>query len=90
MRLTKREAHKAKAELMELLKKNPFGLRTSPMQGTRKFHGARTLSLRQIARLLREIPGVEHDYEGYGYMAASWWRLTPEQKIAATGREAAA
>lgn len=79
MRLTKNEAGRAKAELLELLKQKPFGLRTSQMQNTRKFHGARTLSLRQIARLLREIPGVKHRYEGHGYMAASRWRLEPQE-----------
>jgi hypothetical protein len=75
MRLTKRDRIRATEELLSLLAANPLGMTTSQLAGTPKFHGLHTLSHRQISKLLRGSDKVEHSYNGYGYMAASHWRL---------------
>ncbi len=58
MRLTKKQEVRATNELLTLLAKDRqnggSGLRTSHMRGTAAFHGSYTLSLTQIARLLRK------------------------------------
>jgi hypothetical protein len=75
MRLSKKQAVIATQELLSILAQHPDGMRTSQLSGTPKFHGARTLSNRQITRLLSACEEVEHSYDGLGYMAASWWKL---------------
>ena len=74
-RMTKRDEHLATQEMLERLRSFPAGLRTSQLIGTRRFHGERTLTAKQVARLLRASGEADHSYEGAGYMAASWWKL---------------
>jgi hypothetical protein len=71
IRLSKGDEEVAKGILRSALWKNPEGMRTSQLADALQWR----ISLRVIARLLREIPGIEHSYEGTGYMAASWWKL---------------
>ena len=75
MRLNPIEAAKAKAELVEILRSFPAGLRTSQLMGTPRFHGMRTLSLRQVRKLLEEIPGLAKSYHGAGARTWCEWRL---------------
>jgi hypothetical protein len=75
MRLTKRQAEIATQELLEILRHNPQGKSTSDLSGTPKFHGGRTLSNRQIIRLLRKTGQVSESVDGHGMYTRSWWRL---------------
>lgn len=77
----RRTIEQAKQDLIELLVENPQGLRTSQLIGTKNFHGCRTLSPRQVHRLLRSMPEVEHSYDGCGCRAPSWWRLRTDGSI---------
>lgn len=60
MRLTKAQEQRATAELVEMLTANPAGLATSDMVGTKSFHGERSLSAKQVARLLRAANTKEY------------------------------
>ena len=94
MRLNKHLAQVATVELLEILRKNPAGLRTSQLTWTWKFHGYRTLTARQVTRLLWNSGVVNHRYEGTGYMVASRWTLSSEAQhnhnlsVAEQGRSA--
>jgi hypothetical protein len=74
MRLTKEMAQQAKNELLEILAQHP-GQTTSELSGTPQFHGARTLTNRQIIRLLRSTGKVVEFVVGYGMRTATGWRL---------------
>ena len=74
MKLTAKDTKNATAELMMLVRNNP-GVRTSELQGTRAFHGARTLSTSQIIRLLREA-GLWPRTCGGGRRTWYEWRLS--------------
>lgn len=80
MRLTKKQEVRATGELLIMLatdKQNGgFGLRTSEMQGTHAFHGSNTLSLRQIARLLRKSGMAKAEFCGSGPYTYNQWTLT--------------
>jgi len=81
MRLNKHTTRIATEELLGLLRQYPQGLTTSQLIGTPRFHGMRTLTARQVARLLRATSVVHHCYDGAGYMAASRWTCgEPEQR----------
>jgi hypothetical protein len=75
MRLTKEMAEQAKNELLEILAQHPWGQTTSELSGTPQFHGASTLSNRQIIRLLRSTGKVVEFVVGYGMRTATGWRL---------------
>jgi hypothetical protein len=66
---------KATAELLAILAINPGGVRTSELIGTPQFHGGRTLSNRQIIRLLRESGKVTESTGGQGRRTYSSWKL---------------
>jgi len=48
---------------------------TRDLSGTPMFHGSRTLSNRQICRLLRESGKVQMEYGGQGKFTYCIWRL---------------
>ena len=75
MRLTKQQEYAATQELLAILTKNPSGRTTSELCGTPRFHGAATLSHRQIARLLRATGRVEESPYGSGCKAPTLWKL---------------
>jgi hypothetical protein len=79
--LTKRDAQIATEELLWLLSLSPRGQTTRELIGTPRFHGHRTLTARQVARLLRASGFIEHCYDGYGCKAPSRWTLKAEEKI---------
>lgn len=70
--------YQATAELLSILEQTPLGLTTSELSGTPRFHGHRTLSNRQIIRLLRESGKVVESTVGHGMRTASLWRIKPE------------
>jgi hypothetical protein len=76
MRLTRDQEVRATKELLVMLvkdKKNGgHGLRTSEMQGTPAFHGNSTLSLRQIARLLRKAGATDELCGSCSYTYNQW------------------
>ena len=80
MRLTREQEILATYELLAILAKDKQsggnGLRTSEMQGTRAFHGMNTLSLRQIARLLRKAGKATAGLCGSGPYTYNQWTLT--------------
>ncbi len=84
MRLDQNIAKHATAELLSILASKPMGAPTRELIGTPRFHGERTLSSRQIHRLLSNCEQVDHDYEGTGYMASSWWKLRTPAEIPQT------
>jgi hypothetical protein len=55
-----------------------MGLRTSEIQGTLAFHGSNTLSLRQIARLLRKSGKAKAKFCGSGSYTYNLWTLPEE------------
>ena len=65
---------KATEELLNILAVNG-PTRTKYLRGTRMFHGGRTLSNRQICRLLRESGKAEMEYGGQGKFTYGIWRL---------------
>jgi len=73
MRLTQNDKRIATEELLGILRMNPLGWTTSELVGTPRFHGHRTLTARQVARLLRATGVVHHCYDGAGCRAASRW-----------------
>lgn len=75
MRLTKHDEQVATAELLERLRLSPQELTTTGLIGSPRFHGVRTLSRRQVARLLRASDAVKHRYVGSGCRWASRWTL---------------
>jgi hypothetical protein len=66
MRMSKEQEIQATNELLAMLANDRHqrgqGLRTSEMCGTPAFHGGRTLSLSQIARLLRKSGKAARQY----------------------------
>ena len=91
MRLTKEQEVRATNELLAMLANDMhhggLGLRTSEMQGTRAFHGSNTLSLRQIARLLRKSGKAKAKFCGSGSYTYNLWSLTEEVWKACNSRE---
>jgi hypothetical protein len=77
MRLTKKLKEDAIAELLEILRSRPFGLPTSKLSGTPRFHGERTLSNRQIIRLLNASGRAQSHVAGYGSRTYYIWTLKP-------------
>ena len=75
MKLTKYLARMATEELIQRLRTEPQRLTTRELIGTPQFHGMRTLSPRQIAKLLRASGGVNHRYVGCGCRWASLWTI---------------
>lgn len=75
MRLNKATAKVATAELLEMLKQTPAGMTTTELIGTPKFHGSRTLTPRQITRLLRVCEQVTGEPVGSGYMTPILWQV---------------
>ena len=82
MRLTRKQEVRATNELLAMLANDKqsggFGLRTSEMQGTPAFHGSNTLSLRQIARLLRKSGKVQAECCGSGPYRYNQWTLSEQ------------
>lgn len=76
IRLVGKLREEATAELLEVLAHNPLGLSTSELCGTQKFHGVRTLSNRQIIRLLRESGAAVEYKGGQGARTFSYWKRT--------------
>jgi hypothetical protein len=81
MRLTKNLARAATSELLEVLRKNPAGLRTSELCGASRFRGKRRLRNRQIVRLLKESGKVTPFIGDQGNRIYYLWRL--KQEVAA-------
>jgi hypothetical protein len=83
MRLTREQEVRATNELLAMLAKDKqsggYGLRTSEMQGTRAFHGTNTLSLSQIARLLRKAGKATAELCGSGSYTYNQWTLTDKE-----------
>ena len=76
MRIYKQHTRQAATdELLEILAKHPEGLRTSELSGTPKFHGGRTLSNRQIIRLLRDSARAKETVGGSGMRTYYVWQL---------------
>jgi len=75
MRLNKNQAEYAARELIEILKIFPNGLPTKDLIGTPRFHGYRTLTSRQIHRVLRNHPKIELIQIHYRFVIQSWWQL---------------
>ena len=75
MRLTERQEKEATEELLSMLEQCPAGLSTSDMRGTDRFHGVRTLSNRQISRLLRRTNRTAEQVGGFGIRTYTIWRL---------------
>ena len=76
MRLYKAHTiNEATDELLEMLREYPDGLPTSAMSGTQKFHGGRTLTNRQIAKLLRASGQVDEFMGGHGMRTFTIWKL---------------
>jgi hypothetical protein len=75
MRLNKSSVALATQELLEMLRYHPEGLRTSEFNGTRSFHGVRTLSSYQVIKLLRASGRAEGRMEGGGKFWAMRWKL---------------
>ena len=82
MRLTKEQEVRATNELLAMLASDKqhggMGLRTSEMRGTCAFHGSNTLSLTQIARLLRKSGKAKAKFCGSGSYTYNQWTLTAE------------
>jgi hypothetical protein len=82
MRLTKQQEVQAVNELLAMLANDRqrcgYGLRTSEMRGTRQFHGMKTLSLTQIARLLRKTGKAVAVLSGSPSYSYNLWTLTEE------------
>jgi hypothetical protein len=81
MRLTKLQESQATTELLTMLADDGAhggeGLRTSELRGTTRFHGSRTLSHKQIARLLRASGKAEAELAGNGARTYNLWTLIP-------------
>jgi hypothetical protein len=73
-------------ELLEMLGEYPDGLRTSEMSGTPKFHGGRTLTNRQIAKLLRATHKVDEFMGGHGMRTFMIWKLKATPAVHAEDR----
>ena len=76
MRLTKKMEEVATAELLEILRRYPART-TSDLSNTPKFHGERTLSNRQIIRLLNVSGKAQSTLSGYGNRTYFVWTLKP-------------
>ena len=77
MRLTKKISEVATVELLEILAKHSPGVSTSSLSGTPKFHGERTLSNRQIIRLLTASGKTQSGLGGNGNRTYYIWTLKP-------------
>lgn len=76
IRLYKKDyRERATNELIGIVAQHPEGVATSDLRGTPQFHGERTLSNRQIIRLLRESGKVREFVGGQGIRTFSFWRL---------------
>jgi hypothetical protein len=65
----------AREELLTILRDHPKGVTTGALQGTRRFHGERTLSLYQIRTILRETGRVKERAWGAGKRTSTLWQL---------------
>ena len=76
MRLTKQDAIEATVELLAMLPDSTRRCpRTSDLIGTKKFHGTRTLTARQIIRLLRASGRAVEHLNGAGRRTWFTWTL---------------
>lgn len=76
MRLDEHETAKATAELLGLLAGTSrfHNVATKDLIGTPRFHGERTLTTRQVAKLLRASGRVGEATYQYGiYQQTRWW-----------------
>jgi hypothetical protein len=82
MRLNKQLEVRATSALLAMLandrQRGGHGLRTSEMCGTPVFHGERTLSSKQIARLLRKTGKVAAKLNGSPRFSYNLWTLSDE------------
>lgn len=82
MRLTKRDKRKAIEELISMLRNHAHGLSTSELRGTPQFHGIRTLTNRQIIRLLRASGASKEILAGQGKRTFYVWKFKqPSAKL---------
>lgn len=88
MRLVGLERERAKEDLLELLALRPRT--TGELQGTRRFHGMRTLSLWQIRALLRETGCVHERVVGAGMRTTTLWTWVERPSVVDAGVGAAA
>jgi hypothetical protein len=77
MRLNQDQEKRATSELLSILEHG--GHSTSELRGTPQFHGGRTLSNRQIIRLLRNSGRVVEAVGGSGMYTYSFWTLKANQ-----------
>jgi hypothetical protein len=75
MRLTNELATVATVELISRLRSEPQGLTTRELVGSPRFHGARTLSHKQIIRLLRASGQVREGIFGGGCRSCLLWKI---------------
>jgi hypothetical protein len=69
---------RATKELLGILKDHPEGMSAKELRGTPLFHGGRTLSSRQVARLLRESNQVREYLGGQGMYTFTLYKLKTE------------
>jgi hypothetical protein len=76
MRLTSDRQIIAREELLARLKSTPNGLSTNQLRGTNHFHGEKTLSAKQVVRLLRRTGQAEEYCSGAGVRAFTLWKFS--------------
>lgn len=74
-RLTAEHKDVATKELLEILKAHPDGISTRDLSGTPSFHGKRTLTNRQIIRLLKAGGQAKATWGGLGNRMYYVWKL---------------
>jgi len=75
MRLTKSQEAVATQELLGMLRRSRYGIPTTDLSGTPKFHSERTLRNRQIIRLLRKSGAAKMTLVGGGKFRKGVWEL---------------
>jgi hypothetical protein len=75
MRFTKKEESFYVADVIEILTSYTAGLPTKDLLGTKHFHGSKTLTSKQVHRILNKQPEIERSWQGSGYYGSSWWKL---------------
>ncbi len=75
MRLSKQQEVLYVMDVVEILTEISPGLPTKDLLGTKHFHGSRTLTSKQVHRILGRQTNIERTWRGSGYYGSSWWKL---------------